>query len=394
MSKIRLIPVLSIFMLLSSSARSEEIAARGVLFFDRGHYWIEITLEGPLGELPPARASRFEIVETGGGTFKPSKIEAIEWERTKGIVILSSGRLKGGTCYRVRFETGPSDTLETDVMCDPFYYTPGKNGCPCKRFFTRYVARAFAKSGDVYRLNRFGYEYELKSDRSQSNLVISPFFDFSGWGVEPSFEQRETVFDGMEAGELYASQRSAGIEISKSTWSKDLGIKLAGSYRHERSLLHAERGDSAIYSHSITIGATVRLDNLFDSVNRYCVSVFKGVDLGFGYAWYLSSDEEVWGKGGIESTTPFMIVRTTWTVLYGFQISYALESYWPSTLNERFEEFHAVRVRLLLRDLLEKEHRKPYHPDLEFAYDEGRRLPFIGREEKVSIGFTFDLFPW
>ena len=155
-----------------------------------------------------------------------------------------------------------------------------------------------------------------------------------------------------------------------------------------------ETGDSVRYAHSIRVTAFARLDNLFDSVNRHCLSVFKGIDLGFGYAWYRSNDEEVWGESELESTTPYAIVRATWTLVYGLQFSYALESYWPSTLNERFEEFHVLRVRLLLRDLLEKEQRKSYHPDLEFSLDDGRRLPLFEREKRVSIGFTFDLFPW
>jgi hypothetical protein len=89
-----------------------------------------------------------------------------------------------------------------------------------------------------------------------------------------------------------------------------------------------------------------------------------------------------------------MLLRLTWTFLYGLQFSYALESALQSEHGDGFEAFHKTSLRLLLRDLLEREERRPYHPDLECAYESGRRLPFFEREEMITIGFTFDLFPW
>ena len=56
--------------------------------------------------------------------------------------------------------------------------------------------------------------------------------------------------------------------------------------------------------------------------------------------------------------------------------------------------FHSVRFRLLLRDVLPAQTGRTYHPDVEFAYDAGKRLPLFAEEEKVSIGFTFELYPW
>ena len=138
----------------------------------------------------------------------------------------------------------------------------------------------------------------------------------------------------------------------------------------------------------------IRLDNLFDGLNRHCVSVFKGVDIGFGYAWYASGGEEVWGGKVAESGTAMMAARLTWTLLYGLQVSYGIESALPSGLAERFETYRTVKVRLLLRDLLEREERRPYHPDLEFVYESGRKLPLFEREKRIALGFTFDLFPW
>jgi hypothetical protein len=123
------------------------------------------------------------------------------------------------------------------------------------------------------------------------------------------------------------------------------------------------------------------------------VSVFKGVDLGFGYAWYRSNNEEVWGSGNFERVTPIASARATWTVLYGFQLSYAVDTYWPTSLNESIEAYHSVRFRLLLREVFAGPSRKAYHPDLEFSYDTGKRLPLFQQERMVTLGFTFDLYP-
>jgi hypothetical protein len=376
-----------------SAASVPDVEMEGVLFFDRGHYWLEIHLEGMEGG-PPRDKKLFRIVDASDNVFSPSRIEILEWENGRGVLLLSSGRLKGRACYRVILEPEGMGTVETPDICDPFYYEPGSEECAAKRFFRYYVAPAFSRTGESYRMNRFSYGYDLSDDRSRSGLVISPLFEIGGWGIEPSFEYRETAYDDGDSDDLPVMERRAGLDLSRSGWAGGLGLRLTVSYDHERFILRMEAGDSVRYAHSMRVAAFARFDNIFDSLNRHCLSVFKGVDLGFGYAWYLSNDEEVWSGGGMESTTPFTIVRATWTLFYGLQFSYALESYWPSTLNERFEEYHAVRVRLLLRDLLDKERRKSYHPDLEFSLDEGRRLPLFEREKRVSIGFTFDLFPW
>jgi len=369
-----------------------ETRMEGILYFDRGHYWLEVRFAGLEGG-PPDDRKLFRIVDSSGSPFAPSRVEILEWEREGGVLILSSGRLKGRTCYRIFLDT-ERGTIESGPVCDPFHRPPGGSECAAKGFFRRHIAPAFSKSGESYRLNRFSYGYDLSLERSSSALVISPLFEIRGWSMEPSFEYRETAYLDGDSDDLPVMERSAGLELSRSGWAGGLGLELSASYAHERILLRTEAGDSVEYAHSVRIETRVRLDNLFDSVNRHCLSVFKGVDIGFGYAWYRTNDEEVWGSGDLESTTPITTVRATWTLLYGLQFSYSLESYWPSTLNERFEEFHAVRVRLLLRDLLERERWRSYHPDLEFSFDTGRRLPLFEREKRISIGFTFDLFPW
>ena len=379
--------------LADSSSVTREATMEGLLFFDRGHYWIEVHLEGWTGPSPGDR-ELFTIIDGSGSIFSPSRVEVLEWMDDRGVIILSSGRLKGRSCYRVLLDAGEGMSLETGTVCDPFFRAPEAKECAAKRFFRRHIAPAFSRSGEAYRLNRFSYGYDLSGDRSRTDLVINPLFEIGGWDIEPSFEYREKSFMRKETDDLPVFERAAGLDLSRSGWAQGLGLRLICSYDHERFLLRAPAGDSVRYAHSIRVTGIVRLDNLFDGLNRHCLSVFKGIDLGAGYAWFVSNDEEVWGEGGMESTTPFLLVRATWTLLYGLQCSYSLESYWPSTLNERFEEFHALRVRLLLRDLLEKERRRSYHPDLEFVLDTGRRLPLFDRERRISVGFTFALFPW
>ena len=393
--------IISLLCLLTFSSQAGEVpvTGEGALFFDRGHYWIELAFYDSEGKnvLPHAvETSQFTVqnLAVPDRTFKPSRVELLERDGGGGVVILSSGRLKGVACYRVTFRSNADTEMTIDSICDPFHFVPGEEVCASKSFFRRYIASAFSRSGDIYNLNQFRYEYDLSAEKTFSNLSIQPCFNVSGWEIEPAFEQRRTVYYTADLGKVPVNRRALGVTLSKSSWVKEIRVSLSAEYHHERSILSPGDMDSTVYAQSAKVGFSVRLDNFFDSVNRYCFSVFKGMDLGFGYAWYQSNDEEVWGSSDFESMTPYLAGRVTWTFIYGFQLSYLLESYWPSSLHDRFEEFHSLRFRLLLRDVLQKEPRKPYHPDLELAFDEGRRLPLFEREKKVSIGFTFDLFPW
>ncbi len=389
--------ILFIILLTGSALQGAEPEVWGTIYFDRGHYWIELTIERMGGGSPPPALldkKNFEIIRIGDEAFRPSRVEVIDWEMGEGVLLLSSGKLKGRACYSVAVELDSALTISAEPFCDPFLYEPGAEECATKSFFRRYVAPAFGRSGDGYGLNRFKYEYELHDGESKTALTLQPSFEIGDWGIELSFDQHETRYETMSGDRSPTSKRTVGLEISRSGWAGLLGARFSGSYRHERARVQAADGDSTLFGQDIRILALARLDNLLDTVNRHCVSVFKGVDMGFGYAWYASSDEEVWGEGGIDSTTPLLLLRFTWTFLYGLQFSYALESAFPSELGERFEEFHTVKFRLLLRDLLEREERRPYHPDLEFVYESGRNLPLFEYERRITVGFTFDLFPW
>ena len=389
---------LCLFLLFGAVARGEEARrSHGAVYFDRGHYWIELTIHGIGGESPPGLLldrESFEITRVGEGKFRPSRVEILDWSDDGAVLLLSSGRLKGRDCYSVTVELDSASTIASDRFCDPFYYEPGSEECSVKSRFRRYVAPAFGRSGDGYSLNRFKYEYELDDGRGQSALTLEPSFEIAGWGIGLSFDQQETVYEASNGERSLSSKRNLGIDLSRSGWIDWLGYRLSGAYGHERSRVEAEGGDLTLYGQDARITAMLRFDNLFDALNRHCISVFKGIDAGFGYAWYVSGDEEVWGEGGLDSEAPLMLLRLTWTVLYGLQLSYALESAFSDEPGNGPDEFHTVRFRLLLRDVLEREDRRPYHPDLEFLYESGRRLPIFENEKKVTVGFTFDLFPW
>jgi hypothetical protein len=390
--------ILCLFLLLGEVARGEEVPrSHGTVYFDRGHYWIELTIHGITGESPSSALldrESYEITRIGESRFRPSRVEILDWSHDWAVLLLSSGKLKGRDCYSVTIELDSDSTIVTDPFCDPFYYEPGSEECSAKGYFRRYVAPAFGRSGDGYSLNRFKYEYELDDGRGQSALTLEPSFEISGWGIELSFDQHETVYEESDGERSLSGTRSLGIELARSGWIDWLGYRLGGAYRHERSRVEAADGDFTLYGQDARITAMLRFDNLFDALNRHCTSVFKGVDAGFGYAWYVSGDEEVWGEGGLDSKAPLMLLRFTWTILYGLQFSYALESTFPSETGNSPEEFHTVKFRLLLRDVLEREDRRSYHPDLEFLYESGRRIPLFENEKKVTVGFTFDLFPW
>ncbi len=372
-------------------------SADGVLYFDRGHYWIELTLgglEGSLDEQTVSDPSRFEIRAIDGGSpFKPYRVELLEHEPGKTVLVLSSGKLKGRRCYSVIFRLPEGDEVAVDSICDPFLSEPRSRFCAEREFFRKYIASAFSRSGSMYNLNRFDYGYDFSAERSTSHLAVQPCFEFRGWAFEPGFEYGSVTYLTGGSGSSNALRQTVAVKLSKSGWAGKLGLSVEAGYEHERSS-PSDGGESVQYSHSVTFGGRVRLDNLFDHLNSYCTSVFKGVDLGLGYAWYESNDEEVWADSGFERTTPYLMTRFTWTFLYGFQLSYSLESYWPTSHGENFEEFHSIRLRLLLRDVLDKPGGKRYHPDLELSYDRGRKLPLLEDEKKVMIKFTFDLYPW
>jgi hypothetical protein len=395
----RRLAVVLAFLVTASAPCRAQILAEGVLFFDRGHYWIELTFHDAAlrDTIPPGLAREaFEITKLGDapGVFRPSKIEIVSGDGQRPIVVLSSGRFEGRSCYRVTFRPAGSAPVAIDSICDPFWATPESGECGGKAFFRDHVAAAFRRDSDTYDLNRFTYEYDFSDERSSASLSIEPRFRAHGFAFEPLFEQSRVAYTLSRSGTVSTDRRALGLAVSRAGWVKDLRLSITARYRHDRSALGFASGDSTVFTQSLVVEGRIRFDNLFDHVNRYCLSVFKGVDLGFGCTWYQSDDREVWGSAEFDRTTPFVNLRATWTFLYGFQLSYSLQSFWPLSLEDRFLEFHSVRFRLLLRDVLPAQAGKAYHPDVEIGFDTGRRLPLFAEEKKVSIGFTFGLYPW
>ena len=385
-----------LFIVISFSNTNAEIApGRGILFFDRGHYWIELTFHKPDGKVYTPEnpdPSHFTILNLSNKEmtgFSPSRVKV---DYAKNVVILSSGKLKGKMCYRVTYRVDESDHIVFDLICDPFYFKPSDKECGAKSFFAHHIAPAFSRSGNLYNLNRFSYGYELSENKEISGIDIQPRFKLRGWEFIPALQWDRVTY--RSSGKATSTgRRTFDMELSHSVWIKELRYSLFMSYNHKRFTTAETTSEIPTFSQSISVEGIVRLDYFFDNINKFCYSVFKGVDLGFGYSWYNSNDKEVCGKSDF-SATPFLKTRFTWTLFYGLQFSYSLESSFPSSVNDIFEEFHQIRLRLLLRELLPTQRQKSYHPDLEFVFDTGKRPPFFIEERKVSLGFTFDLFPW
>ena len=387
------------FLIIASAACHAQVSVEGALFFDRGHYWIELAFRDAAGRDTIPRAvtpAQFEITKLGGtaGHFRPSKVEIVSGERGGPVIVLSSGRLEGRACYRVTYLVPDSDPVVVDSICDPFLEPSAGNECGGKTFFRKYVAGAFRKDGDAVDLNQFKYEYDFSDEKASSSLSLEPRYRTHGFSFEPLFEQSAVAYSLAGRGKTSTERSALALAVSKAAWVRDLRLSVSTKYRYDRSAFDLAAGDSVVATRSVAVEGRVRFDNLFDRLNRHCLSVFKGVDCGFGYAWYQSDGGGLRGASRFNRTTPFANLRATWTFLDGFQLSYSLQTFWPASTGDEFAGFQSVRFRLLLRDALPAQAGKAYHPDVEFAYDTGRRLPLFEKEEKISIGFTFALYPW
>jgi hypothetical protein len=293
-------------------------------------------------------------------------------------------------------EVGPpgSEVILVDSICDELMPPTGKGTCTGKGPFAEYVAPMFQKGGDVYSLNQFKYEYDFSQNASASELVLEPHFRVKDVSVRLGFEYGSNLYRVGDEGETSATQREITCSISSPTLVDKPGLRIWGTYQHDRTRLSRNVGDSIVYSQSLLLEGRLRFDGLLKSISTPCVFVPKGVDLGFGFAWYQSDDTEVWGTSDYEQRTPFFNGRATVTMYYGFQISYSGYVFKPTSLGKEWMDYHSARLRLLLSNVLPPESGKSYHPDIEFAYDVGQRLPLFEKERRVSVGFTFTTFPW
>ena len=391
--------ILIILCVIPGNISASVFTGEGVLYFDRGHYWIELHLLSSVEDTSMAgdfSREQFVIIDSDKEDmiFSPSRVEVVSTDSGKKVVILSSGKLKGRKCYGIIFRSKGCEDTRLGPVCDPFYYSAGGAVSEPEGFFERYVASAFSTEGEYYRVNRLSYGYDLSSERTVSEIEIEPEFGNSVIRISPFFNYDRVAYAKDSGTGKETDRRKAGVDLSTSFWAGMMRYSTFLDYSHGREEESAGVEKELLYSQSISASFAVRYDNLFDRVNIDGSSVFKGMDLIFGYAWFDSSRSDLWKTDDFGRNSPFLKGRATWTVFSGLQISYAIESYWPSSSGRKAELMHGVRIRLLLRDLLESPRGRSYHPDLEFGIDRGRRFPLFEFEEKVFLGFTFDLYPW
>ena len=359
-------------------------SGENAVYYDRGHYWIELGLVSGAADYAAGEFDRrlFTISDTEtGAEFDPSRVEIVSDAGGGRYIVLSSGKLKGKRCYEVSY-SGTSGTWVSAPVCDPAGRDPVDPG-GAAGFFRAHIAPAFSAYGGEYRWNRLSAGYDLTSSKGSSEIDIEPVFGSGPFSFVPFFTYDGTTYTGGTT-ERTVSRMKAGADAAVRGWAGPVRLSLEGGYAYLReSADHGEREAS-----SARAAGTVRLDNLFDPFNRHLASVFKGIDVGAGYAWYDSTES----GGGLDESAPLLLARITWTVIGSVQISYGIEAAgrsggsWPAV--------QSARLRLLLRDALDRPAGRSYHPDLELAFDWGRRLPFYEREERLTLGFTFDLYPW
>jgi hypothetical protein len=357
----------------------------GALYFERGHYWIELRLEmaGAEGDTTAPDRDLFEVRETDGGeSFHPSRVELL---RDGGgyYAILSSGRLRGTRCYVVDWSGGE---LTIGPLCDP----AGRELEDDRRegFFARHIAPAFSMAGEEYRFNRLSIDYDFTPEKATAAIDIAPLFEAGPLRLSPFFSSNETTY--RPGGEIQrsVSRRRAGAALSVAGWTGPVRLSLEGEAAEERESYSSTSGDLSTEARGIF---RVRLDNLFDRLGRHGISVFKGMDAGGGWAWYTAAGSP--GLDRLDLSAPLLSARMTWTLLAVLQLSYDIEACRPDGGDDWYA-MHRGRVRLLLREALSPPEGRTYHPDLVLAVESGRRLPLLEREESITLGFTFDLFPW
>ena len=373
--------LISVLVLPSALRAAPEFTGEAAVFFERGHYWIELGLAAGAGTFESDVLGRrdFLITDTATGeSFNPSRVEIVSGGESGRFVVLSSGRLKGKRCYGVSYvdrEFGP--------VCDPAGKDPSPVDGGSAGFFRDHIAPAFSAYGDEYRFNRLSVGYDFKSSKGSTDIAIEPVFGRGRFSVIPFFTHDGTTY--LNAGvERTVSRMRTGADAAVRGWTGPVRLSFEGGYTYDRESSYY--GSIRTASSARAVGM-VRLDNLFDAINRHAVSVFKGIDVGAGYAWYDSTE----AGGGLSMGGALLTARITWTLAASLQFSYGVEACYPG---DDWQYWNRARVRLLLREALAKPEGRSYHPDLELAVDWGRRLPFFDREERILLGFTFDLYPW
>ncbi len=369
-----------------------ELSLEGALFYDRGHYWIEVAIKDASGRdtLPrDLTPSQFEICKVDGCAecFNPSRLEIIRNDSSSCSIVLVSSKIEPRACYRVSFRPSSGASIARTIACDPFSVDPDSSPCAAKAFLARYIAPAFARQGDCYRLNRLYYEYDVSGASSAMSFVLEPGMRLGPLSFELLAEETSLSRTNVFQSRSYISHRTYAVKLGIVAWIGKLRYSPSLRAICDRSTV--DRGNETISRRDdmLELEFRIRFDNLFDSFNSTCKSVFEGIEAAFGYDWVFEEDSS---KGPL----PFSSFRASWTFLYGLRISYSISSYMPNSECFSLSHFQSFRFALLLRGILDSYPGKPWHPDLEFAWDKGRRYPLSFEEEKISVSFTFDLYPW
>ena len=380
------LPLLATFLLLAGPAGE---SATGGVFWDRGHFWIEVVLPAGHGPAPADDPAAWIVTDCDGGEqFGPSGVRVSGEDPL--VFLLSSRRIRGGRCYEVVARTAAGDSIRIGPFCDPFRDPPGDESPAPRRWFRRWVAPAFDRRGDPCRVDALACRYEFAGERRTVDIDIGPRIDTDWWTIAGELAWDATSWEG-KTGRTPVDRRRLGLSIAGRRRAGPFLLAVEAAVRDERSV--PAPADSARRGRVLRGLLLARFDRLFAGANRWGFSSLKGVDLAFGYARY----REERGSGETAGTwewRPLARFSFVWTFLYGFQLAYRIESWLPASAGERFEEYHSLRFRLLLRDALEKTPGSPWHPDLQLAFDDGGRPPFFERERRVSVGFVFDLFPF
>lgn len=373
-----------------------EFSGEGSLYCKGKHYYIHLEVKDPADSVELERLvdrNSFRIVEDWGPKerFKPSRADVEEYAGGKMGIKLVSARLKGTGRYRVIYIQDNGISTEFGPFEDPLNSESEREA----GFFEKYIAPAFAKTGDGYRVDELSYGYDFSSEKTVSEFALHPYFGGERFSFDPYFKRDWTGVTAENGTGQHKEARSGGASLSLWLNQYGTGFWIKAKYEYERSVLLSGSTETNLYSQSLSFEAWMRLDDVARSINSPFDEhiAFKRIDLAAGYSAYESNNEDVWGTDDFDSGTPYLIGRFTCTLIDGIQISYAIETYWPSTLNDRYEQFQKVRVRLLLSNYLKKEKNRPYHPDIELAFDTGKRLPLFVEEKKVTLGFTFNLYP-
>ena len=377
--------VLVVFYAVSLSA-GPHFTGESAVFFERGHYWIELGLSSAADTFESSELGRHDFLitdDTTGESFNPSRIEIVSGGESGRFVVLSSGKLKGKRCYSVSYGSGKS-VREFGPVCDPAGKEPTPVDAGAAGFFRDHIAPAFSAYGEEYRFNKLSVGYDFTSSKGSTDIAIEPVFGRGWFSVIPFFTHDGTTYTS-ETVERTVSRMRTGIDAAVRGWTGPVRLSFEGGYTYDRESPYY--GSTRTASMARAVGF-VRLDNLFDPVNRHAVSVFKGIDIGAGYAWYDSTE----AGGGLSDGGPLLNARITWTLAASLQFSYGVEACYPD--GGEWQYWNRARVRLLLRDALAKPKGRSYHPDLELSIDWGRKLPFFEEEERILLGFTFDLYPW